>query len=173
MSLRKDRGSKTETLSLRLDPKTKFIMEFVARINGQTLTMVVERAVQSSFDNLTIGATFGSGSYTWRSFWDPNEGFRTLKLFACKDYPLSDDEEDFRQFVKTHWEFFYTSPAADTPRRAFIETLWPKIEEYRRIWYEQRETDYWAAGRAMAADLSAAKLAAPSWPRLSDLPTQK
>jgi hypothetical protein len=73
----------------------------------------------------------------------------------------------------THWEFFYTSPAADTPRRAFIETLWPKIEEYRRIWYEQRETDYWAAGRAMAADLSAAKLAAPSWPRPSDLPTQK
>ena len=41
MPPKKERGTKTETLSLRLDPKTKFILEFVARINGQTLTTVI------------------------------------------------------------------------------------------------------------------------------------
>ena len=143
---KKDRGSRTETLSLRLNPKTKFILEFVARVNGQTLTAVIERAVLSSWKEPPIGPTFGRGSYTWSSFWDPNEGIRTINLFACEDYPLTDDEEYLKQFLKTHWEFFYTSPAADTPCRAFVQILWPKIEDYRRIWYEQRETDYWAAG---------------------------
>jgi hypothetical protein len=108
--------------------------------------------------------------YYWRSFWDPDEGIRTLRLLGCQHYPTSDEEDELRHFTKAHWEFFYTTPAADTPRRPLVQILWPKVEEYRRIWHEQRETDYWAAGKAMAADLSAAQLEAPKWPRPADYP---
>jgi hypothetical protein len=165
MPPKKDRGAKTETLSLRLDPKTKFILEFVARINGQTLTTVVERAIRASCDRVTIGS---GTTYNWESFWDSDEGVRTLKLLACAYYPSSYDEDDLRRFTEAHWEFFYTSQDADTPHRAFVQILWSRIEDYRRIWHDQREKDYWAAGKAMAGDLSSAKVKAPSWPRPPD-----
>jgi hypothetical protein len=165
MPPKKDRGSKTETLSLRLDPKTKFSLEFVARINGQTLTTIVERAIRASCDQVKIAEGDFAGPYSWQDFWDPEEGVRMLKLLACVDYPSTYDEDDLRRFTLSHWEFFYASEKATTPKRGFVEVLWPKIDEYRRIWQEQRESDYWAAGRAMAAALTNAQLNAPEWPR--------
>jgi hypothetical protein len=160
MPPKKDRGTKTQTLSLRLDPKTKFSLEFVARANGQTLTTVVERAIRSSCDEVKIG----SDEFNWQHFWDPDEGMRTLKLLACDAYRSTYDEDELRQFTVEHWRFFYVCQAADKPRRAYVQILWPKIEEYQRIWREQRESNYWAAGEAMAADLSAAHVAGPTWP---------
>jgi hypothetical protein len=171
MVLKKDRGTKTQTLSLRLDPKTKFTLEFVHRIKGQTLTTIVERAIRESCDQVTIGSDFGNEKFNWQNFWDPEDGVRTLKLLACQDYPSTYDEDDLKEFTKTHWEFFYLSKEAKTPRRAFVEILWPKIEDYRRIWREQRDSDYWAAGKAMAADLLAAKVSPPTWPRQSQKKT--
>ena len=159
MAPKKDRGTKTESLSLRLDPKTKFILEFVARINGQSLTTVVERAIRKSCDEVTVG-----DAWSWHHFWDPEEGIRTLKLLACHDYPSTYDEDELRRFTKAHWQFFYTHHKSDEPHRAYVETLWPKIEEYQRIWRDQRDSNYWAAGTAMVADLSAAQLKAPNWP---------
>lgn len=161
MVLKKDRGTKTQTLSLRLDPKTKFTLEFIARIKGQTLTTIVERAIREACDQVTIGR--GNEKFSWQSFWDPEEGVRTLKLLACEDYPSTYDEDDLREFTKTHWGFFYSSEDAKAPHRAFVGILWPKIDDYRRIW-QQRDSDYWAAGKAMAADLLAAKVSPPTWP---------
>ncbi len=164
MPPKKDRGSKSETLSLRMDPKTKFILEFVARLNGQTLTTVVERAIRSSCDKVQIGDDF-YGLRNWSNFWDPHEGVRTLKLIGFPLYPSTYDEDELENFARRHWEFFYTKENALSPHRAYIEILWPKIDQYRRIWAEQRNSDYWAAGRAMAADLSAAQVTPPEWPR--------
>jgi hypothetical protein len=168
MGLKKDRGTKTQTLSLRLDPKTKFTLEFVARIKGQTLTTIVERAIRESCDRVRIGSLSGGNfgeNFTWQSFWDPEEGVRTLKLLACRHYPSTYDEDDLREFTKAHWEFFYTSDQAEAPAETFVEILWPKIDDYRRIWHEQRDSDYWVAGNAMAKALSAAKVLPPTWPR--------
>ena len=165
---RKDHGTKTQTLSLQLDPKTKFTLEFVARIKGQTLTTVVERAIRESCDQVTISKPRGGSDFSdpcnWQQFWDPEEGVRTLSLLTSADYPSNFDEDDLKQFTRTHWEFFYHESVMK-PRRGFIQILWPKIESYRRIWNEHRETDYWAAGRAMAADLKAARVTPPNWPR--------
>jgi hypothetical protein len=163
MPPKKERGTKTETLSLRLDPKTKFMLEFVARINGQTLTTVIERAIRISCREVTIG----SDRLDWEYFWDPDVGVRTLKLLAYSDYASTYEEDELRRFTKAHWEFFYIHPKSDEPRRAYVEILWPKIEEYQRIWRDQRNSNYWAAGEAMAADLSAAQLKVPNWPRAS------
>jgi len=164
MPSKKERGTKTETLSLRLDPKTKFILEFVARITGQTLTTVIERAIRTSCGEVTIGRDH---LVEWDYFWDPDVGVRTLKLLAFPDYPSTYEEDELRRFTKAHWEFFYTHPKSGGPRRAYVEILWPKIEEYQRVWRDQRDSNYWAAGAAMAADLSAAQLKVPNWPRNS------
>jgi hypothetical protein len=173
MAQKMDHGAKTRALSLRLDPKTKFMLEFVARIKGQTLTTVVERAIRESCDQVTIrgpGQNEYGNQYNWQQFWDPEEGVRMLSLLASPDYPTNYDADDLKEFTKIHWEFFYRESKCLNPRRSFVQILWPKIETYRHIWNEQRD-DYWAAGRAMAADLTAAKLKAPQWPRPAPPPS--
>jgi hypothetical protein len=67
-------------------------------------------------------------------------------------------------FTKVHWPFFYHSDRATTPRQAFVDLLWAKIEYYLDLWRNERQTNYWAAGEAMQADLSAARIAPPEWP---------
>ena len=165
MQAKKDRGKKTETLSLRLDPKTKFILDFVSRIRGQTITTVVERAIRDSSDAVKIyrEGPDREGS-PWQYFWDTEDGVRTLKLCAEPDYPTTYEEDELMSFVKFHKPFFYVVGRSDEPNRGFVQMLWPKIEEYQRIWRDERGQDYWAAGKAMAADLRAANLKPPSWP---------
>jgi hypothetical protein len=165
MAAKKDRGAKTETLSLRLDPKTKFILEFVGRVNGQSMTTIVERAIRASCGEVQIRE--GNSDLNWESFWDPDDGVRTLKLLACTNFPSTYDEDDLKRFTEMHRVFFYVYDGdfdAPSLNRAYLAVLWPKIDEYRRIWLEQRERDYWAAGNVMAADLLSAKMKPPAWP---------
>jgi hypothetical protein len=166
MRPKKERGTRSETLSLRLDPKTKFTLEFASRIKGQTITTLVERAIRSSCDEIELypEGFKGQEAGTWKTFWDPDEGVRTLKLCAAKDYPTTYEEDELMSFVKAHQSFFYDDERRYEINRLFVRVLWPKIEEYHSIWQERRGEDYWAAGRAMAADLSAAKIKSPNWP---------
>jgi hypothetical protein len=164
----KQRGAKTLTLSLRLDPKTKFILDFVARIKGQSITTVVERAIKETADGLGISSwdedSRTSYQATWSNFWDPSDGVRTLRLLANSGYPTTFDEDELKAFTLAHWQFFYLDRDGDQPKRVFIDILWPKIDKYLEIWREKKSSDYWAAGEAMKADLAAARVAGPDWP---------
>lgn len=177
MSIEKQRGAKTLTLSLRLDPKTKFIVDFVARIKGQSITTVVERAIKETADGIGIGPKWDSRGNeahqpTWSEFWDPDEGVRTLKLLANPGYPTTFDEDELKAFTLAHWQFFYLDHRGNEPKRGFIEILWPKIDRYIEIWRSKKSTDYWAAGETMKADLAAARVAAPDWPPSAKAPAK-
>lgn len=156
--------AKTETLSLRLDPKTKFILDFVARARGQSITTIVERAILDMGDNTSIDESPNNIPITWRNFWDANEGIRTINLLLDSRYRTNFDDDEILDFLKIHWPFFFTSNSKSTPMRDFVYLLWPKLDEYLEIWREKRQGDYWAAGNRMAEDLSAAKVKPPSWP---------
>ena len=138
MHAEKPRRAKTLTLSLRLDPKTKFIV-------------VVERAIKETADNLTIGGVYDDRGHlehasTWSDFWDPEEGVLMLKLFSEHDYPTTFDEDELKGFASAHRPFFYTDAHGSQPRRATVEILWPNIDKYLAIWRDKKRTDYWAAG---------------------------
>lgn len=155
--------AKTETLSLRLDPKTKFMLDFLARVQGQSITTVVERAVHKVASGVSV-APLDEDEKTWASFWDASEGVRTLKLIADANYPTNYEEDELLSFAKIHWPFFYQSDRAITPRQSYVDLLWPKIDTYLDLWKNGRQTNYWAAGEAMRADLTAARIVAPDWP---------
>lgn len=155
---------KTETLSLRLDPKVKFMLDFMARVNGQNITTAVERAVLLAADNAKIGAD-DDVRRSWANFWDIDEGVRTVKLLSDQDYPKNFAEDELVSFFKDHWEFFYIDQSKRGVHRYYIELLWPKLDEYLEIWRSERQTNYWAAGKAMKADIEKAGIAAPVWPR--------
>ena len=163
MAAERTRGTKTQSLSLRLDPKTKFILDFMARIRGQSITTVVERAIKEAAERTTIGEDRDE-LRTWVGFWDPSEGVRTLKLLQDPDYPTTYDEDELMAFTKVHDVFFYAGRRGNLLRRGYIEVLWPQIDKYLETWREKKSEDYWAAGEAMMAALSGAGLATPDWP---------
>lgn len=156
--------AKTETVSLRLDPKTKFMMEFMSRVQGRSITAIVEHAIRDAAKSVGVRGAFDQ-LRTWSDYWDATDGVRTLRLLSDANYPTSFDEDELLEFTRAHWEFFYMSIKADTPARANLEILWPNIEKYFAIWREKRQLDYWSAGEAMAEDLKKARLSAPTWPR--------
>ena len=168
--------SKTESLSLRLDPKTKFILDFVARINGQSITTVVERAIKIASQNICVNSNSRDSDEdlrNWMHFWDSNEAIRTLKLISDSDYPTTFEEDEILSFVRQHWQFFYTSPSHVCVRSAYVQVLWPSISRYMEIWRSQKAQDWWVAGRAMATDLAKAKISGPEWPPKAKEPPPK
>ena len=170
MAVSKSKRMKTETLSLRLDPKTRFILEFISRIRGQSITVVVERAIKEAADAVVIGPAtdFGGNDAhqaSWSDFWDADEGIRTLRLLANSHYITTYEEDEIRRFTLDHHEFFYDDRAGQSVRRTYIGLLWSKMEQYIEVWQSTRNEDYWAAGKQMAEDLRKAGLSAPAWPR--------
>lgn len=140
------------------------MLDFVSRVQGQSITTVVERAVREMAGRVGINSEFENNPKTWTSFWDSSEGMRALHLYSDTDYPTTFEEDEILRFTKTHWPFFYINERATTQRRAYVDLLWPKIEEYVAIWRDKRHVNYWASGEAMQADLSAARVVPPDWP---------
>lgn len=177
MAREKSSRSKTQTLSLRLDPKTRFVLEFVSRIRGQSITTVVERAIKEASSEVSVGPTWDERGNpqepnTWQDFWDPDEGVRTLKLLANSAYPTTFEEDELRAFTLAHHEFFYTNDRGHTPNKAQTNVLWSKIDKYLELWRETKATDYWACGKLMVQHLSAAGLSHPNWPRSPTSPSR-
>jgi hypothetical protein len=165
----KERRAKTETLSLRLDPKTRFILAFMSKVEGQSITVLVERSVREAAARVRIGPEHDERGndlerYTWSDFWDANEGVRTLKLLTSPHYPTDFADDELKSFTDTHWPFFYYESGAQRIRRAYVEVLWPRIEQYLAIWQDTKSSNYWKAGEEMGAALVAARVAPPDWP---------
>lgn len=156
--------AKTETLSLRLDPKSKFTLDFIARINGQSITTVVERAVKDAAASVFTSNGFSGSERNWSHYWDSSEGIRTLNLLCDPNYPTNFEEDELNTFIKAHWQFFFTSQKLDVPRRAYVDILWPNVTSYQTIWQDQKLSNFWAAGEAMTKALLTAKVEPPDWP---------
>lgn len=161
--------SKTETITLRVDPKSKFMIEFLARIDNQSLTAVVDAAIRDRADSRGVTVGYDESEHVdvtrkWHDFWDPSDGIRTLRLLAEPAFKTSFEEDEIRQFTLDHWPFFYTNRGADIPRRAFVDIIWPSLEKVLEIWRSTKSQDYWAAGKEMQHLLKSAGVAPPRWP---------
>jgi hypothetical protein len=161
--------SKTQTLSLRLDPKTRFVLEFLAKLKRQSITTVVEEAIRQAGAG---GASFGNPEPTWRDYWDVNEGVRAMLMLADTDLPSNYEDDELRDFLLSHIEFFSETNELKNPDRINVAVLWPDIEEYLDSWRENRRTNPFAAGGMMAEALSAAGVKPPEWPRKSKNPPE-
>lgn len=162
------RSPKSESLTIRLDPKTRFMLEYVARLRGQTITTVVERAISLAADAATISREnpFSNETDTksWRSFWDVNEGVRALKIARESELHPTYEEERRLDFARKHWPFFFTTSDCIHLMPAYIEILWPRIDEFIETQEAHRSDDFFAGGKAMQQALKDANVKAPEWP---------
>jgi len=160
---------KTATLTLRLDPRVRFAMEFTARVTGQSITKVVETALVRYADGVK------SGDKNWREFWNVSDGVRELAfLFEGKSFRTY-EEDLLRDFVDRHDPFFTVDLTQDTLESLSlpfskrldpdkVDVLWPDIQKYLNLWEETKATDHWAVAKAMGSALKKAGLYAPDWP---------
>lgn len=156
------RPSKSETLTIRLDPKTRFMLEFVSRLRGQTITTVVERAISSAADRATIG--FGDDEQSWRDFWSVYEGERALKIAAEPTLHPTYEEEKRLEFTRRFWPFFYHDRKGQIFRDEFVDILWPHIDYLISSHDEMKARDINAGPSLMADLLNDAKVDPPQWP---------
>lgn len=171
MALDRSPRTKTQTLSLRLDPKTRFVLEFLAKLNRQSITTVVEDAIRAAGADGTLPG-IGKPLRTWRGFWDVSEGVRRMLLLADDDFPSDYEDDELREFIKWHIEFFSETNRLSDPDRINVEILWPRIEEFVALWLEKRRSDPWTVGFVMAEALELAEIRPPHWPRPTKQPPQ-
>jgi hypothetical protein len=164
----KKRGAKTESLSLRIDPKTKFVLEFIVRVTGLRITDVIEKAIREYASATKVGEnSYDNSAKNWLHYWHPEEGMRTINLLMDEDVPTSFEEDELRAFLKQHPEFFFRDKTNFTGlQEAFITVLWPKIEEYLEHWRHHKAVDRWATGALMLKAIKDADMRGPDWPRV-------
>lgn len=162
MAYEPKRPVKTEVLSMRMDPKTRFLVDVLARYRGQSISTVVERAIIEAADNTYIGDP--DAKKTWRKYWHISEGVRALNMSADQAlYPTYEDECRL-VFARTHWPFFYISSECKIIKSWCVDILWPHMEKLMEKWEDTKSNDYFATGIAMKKILQEAGLAAPEWP---------
>lgn len=164
MAREPSRAGKSETLTIRLDPKSRFVLDYISRLKGQTITTVVERSIMSSADQERLQDYENGGTLTWNDFWDVSDGVRALKITERREFFPTFEEEKRLAFCKEHWPFFWSKKDRVNFLNHYIDVLWPKIDQYIQIHDDEKANDYFAAGKAMQAALKAAKLKAPDWP---------
>ncbi len=154
---------RTEILSVRLDPQTRFMLEFVARLRGQTITTVVERSIMEEASRVKTS----DGKDTWRTLWSVSEGERALNLARIQDvYPTYEEAQRLR-FAEEHWPFFYSDKTKTRYLTHYVDILWPNIDHFISLFDATRDTNFWAAGEAMQDALAAALIQPPDWPPVS------
>jgi hypothetical protein len=160
------RQGKSETLTIRLDPKMRFALEFVARLRGQSITTVVERAIKREADQATLSEGQDDDPATWINYWNIIEGIRALNLAGDQRTFPSFDEEEKLAFVKYHWPFFYTNKLLKDFNLETIDILWPRIDEFLVHWRQHKAQDRLATGKLMQTVLRDAKgQFIPKWPQ--------
>ena len=152
---------KSETLTLRMDLKTKFILELIARLRGQTITTVFERSIQDIADAATFVDPDSKKNCSWKNFWNVEEGIRVLSIARCKTLRPNYEEEKMVNFTEKFWPFLYKNPSFEHYQEKYISVLWKQIDKF--IEEDEKHQDFWAAGREMAKALEAANVVAPNW----------
>lgn len=172
MARETQKAAKTETLTIRLDPKTRFILEYISRLKGQTITTVVERAIVADAALQRVPDHEWGGDLGWEDFWDVSEGVRALNLASRREFFPTYDEERRRDFARTHWPFFFATKKGPIPLNHYIDILWPRIDEFVHLHDENKAKggDWLGAGKAMQEALRKSNLSPPEWPAKEPAP---
>lgn len=153
MAARKKGGggrlSRSEVVTVRLDPRLRYGVELAARKHRRTASSFIEWAVKRVLDDLAVKE---DPQGNWRvtvaevldSVWGPDEADRFVKLALRYPELLSHEEQIFWKLVREHgglWNGKWTSDG----EHDFWE--W-KVEESNFRWEELRE--YWEIFQAVA-----------------------
>ncbi|MFT9252545.1 MAG: hypothetical protein ABF567_05660 [Acetobacter okinawensis] len=160
---KRKKPQKSESLTIRLDPKMRFALEFVARLRGQTITKVIERAVMEDAERAYVMDGNRNIKGNWSIYWDINAGVRAIKLASDSDTHPSFEEEEMLDFIKVHWNYFAFDRKLLILKRDNLDILWPEIEKLINTWRDCKATDRQYCASLMRAMLEEVGLDEKSW----------
>lgn len=131
---------KTETLTLRLDPKVKMMIELISRIRRQSITGVVEAAIEEiAFDldapyfddekmhNHSLGAIFSE-------VWSADESERFINMCYRLPSLLTYEEQRIWETIKSS-RCFWESRITTLPTDWEVEGLGRIDRSNLRLWW--------------------------------------
>ena len=164
--------SRSETVTVRLDPKLRYLAELAARLHRRTLSSYVEWAIKESLDSATVepigvdqqGVRYSIGHES-EYLWDVDEADRFAKLALRYPHLLSHEEQVRWKLIRECgylWRGNYGPPPAQ-------EWRWQVVEDSLCF---DRLRDKWELFCAVAdGDKLATEL--PTWPKTSRPPPAK
>lgn len=109
--------SRSEIVTVRLDPEMRYLAELAARFQRRTLSSYIEWAIEESFksagamidtegDAVPVNASRGT-------LWDTNEVDRFIRLAKWAPHLLTHDEQELWKLILEVWTL--ASPPSETP----------------------------------------------------------
>jgi len=111
-------------ISMKVDEKFDFALEFAAKRAGKTKTQMIEESV--------LAAVKDTG---WEAFWHPSKGVR--ELMWLRFGPRSGSDDLLWDFISEHESIFFKDLA---PRVPVIDVLWSDINMYMDVWNKTKGT---------------------------------
>jgi len=107
MATRKTGGAKTsrtETVTVRLDPEQRYLAEIAARVQRRTLSSFIDWAILDSLGRVKIDEGGGDNETTVadmaRKLWDVDDADRFVKLAIHAPHLLNYDEQRLWKLIK-------------------------------------------------------------------------
>lgn len=148
--------NETNSLSLQIDAKTMFQLEFATRVTGLPITSFIERAIKDAVGEIKLTKIIeteecleeNSSSEIslikdWSSYWDTQESVRMVSMLTCdlmKEYTSSKDDQ-ISSFILKHWNYFGTDEKLEGMSRPHCNLIWPHINYLVKKWLGNRLLD--------------------------------
>jgi hypothetical protein len=94
--------SRTQTVTVRLDPQLRYMAELAARMQRRTLSSFIEWAIEESLGQVPIDNQAGGPSVKEeiQRLWDVDEADRFIKLAIAHPHLLTHDEQVLWKLIK-------------------------------------------------------------------------
>ena len=163
MQIKKDRkggGSKltrTQTVTVRLDPKLRYLSELAARKHRRTLSSFIEWAIEESLSRVVLKESSGqtnnhgvSVADEAENLWDVDGADRFAKL--ALNYPgmLNHDEQLLWKIAREQ-EFLWKGRTVNNEKTWKVEQSSFRFEEFRMCWEDFESV---SRGELEASELS-------------------
>jgi len=102
--------SRSEVVTVRLDPKLRFAAELAARKQRRTLSSFIEWAIEEAVNNVQVtnaSNNVGSVNHAMKIVWDVEEADRLVKLALNFPELLTFDEERLWKIISEQPSFWY------------------------------------------------------------------
>lgn len=102
--------SRTETITIRLDPKMRYLADLASRIHRRTLSSYVEWAINESFSGVILPNSKTSIATDAERLWDVDEPDRFVYLASKYSSLLTHEEQKLWKLIREYellWEGVY------------------------------------------------------------------
>lgn len=163
--------NRSETVTIRLDPKLRYLTELAARKQRRTVSSFIEWAIERAIDSVVLREHDNYGRGTEESLgdraeelWDTDEPDRLAKLGLLYPELLTHDEQVLWKLIKEHGPLWLGKQDKDGYWKWEIKEDSLVLPRLRELWDTLKQV---ATGEAD-------KSALPKWTeRKSTLPTAK